>query len=90
MTNISSYIRKTTLKEKDYSDIDSLPYEDQIEIFKERSLKLYKLKHIELNPERYKQSEIIKAKKDNKSSNLRAIVTLEAIEYKYKLSKLKY
>ena len=64
MTNISSYIRKTTLKEKDYSDIDSLPYEDQIEIFKERSLKLYKLKDIELNPERYKQSEIIKAKKD--------------------------
>ena len=44
MTNISSYIRKTTLKEKDYSDIQSLPYEDQIEIFKERALKLYKLK----------------------------------------------
>ena len=64
MTNISSYIRKTTLKEKDYSDIESLPYKDQIEIFKERSLKLYKLKDIELNPERYKQSEIIKAKKD--------------------------
>ena len=55
MTNISSYIRKTTLKEKDYSEIESLPYEDQIEIFKERALKLYKLKDIELNPERYKQ-----------------------------------
>ena len=64
MTNISSYIRKTTLKEKDYSEIQSLPYEDQIEIFKERALKLYKLKHIELNPDRYKQSEIMKAKKD--------------------------
>ena len=64
MTNINSYIRKTTLKEKDYSDIQSLPYEDQIEIFKERALKLYKLKDIELNPDRYKQSEIIKAKKD--------------------------
>ena len=63
MTNISSYIRKTTLKEKDYSDIQSLPYEDQIEIFKERALKLYKLKDIELNPDRYKQSEIIKVKK---------------------------
>jgi len=64
MTNISSYIRKTTLNEKDFRDIDSLPYEDQIEIFKERALKLYKLKHIELNPDRYKQSEIMKAKKD--------------------------
>ena len=64
MTYISSYIRKTTLNEKDYSDIQSLPYEDQIEIFKERALKLYKLKHIELNPDRYKQSEIMKAKKD--------------------------
>jgi len=64
MTNINSYIRKTTLKEKDYSDIQSLPYEDQIEIFKERALKLYKLKDIELNPDRYKQSEIMKAKKD--------------------------
>ena len=64
MTNISSYIRKTTLKEKDYSMIGSLPYEDQIEIFKERALKLYKVKDIELNPDRYKQSEIIKAKND--------------------------
>ena len=64
MTNISSYIRKTTLKEKDYSEIESLPYEDQIEIFKDRALKLYKLKDIKLNPDRYKQSEIMKAKKD--------------------------
>ena len=64
MTYINSYIRKTTLNEKNYSDIQSLPYEDQIEIFKERALKLYKWKDIELNPERYKQSEIIKAKKD--------------------------
>jgi len=64
MTNINSYIRKTTLKEKDYSMIGSLPYEVQIEIFKERALKLYKLKDIKMNPERYKQSEIIKAKND--------------------------
>ena len=38
MTNINSYIRKTTLKEKDYSEIESLPYEDQIEIFKQRAM----------------------------------------------------
>ena len=90
MTNISSYIRKTTLKEKDYSEIESLPYGDQIEIFKERALKLYKLKDIELNPGRYKQSEIAKAKtniqnvyktrsRENKENELKKIDILVRI-----------
>ena len=84
MINISSYIRKTTLKEKDYSDIQFLPYEDQIEIFKERSLKLYKLKDIELNPERYKQSEITKAK-----TNIQNVYKTRSRENKeYELKKI--
>ena len=84
MTNINSYIRKTTLKEKDYSDIQSLPYEDQIEIFKERALKLYKLKDIELNPERYKKSEIVKAK-----TNIQNVYKTRSRENKeYELKKI--
>ena len=53
------YIKKKTLTEKDYDDIQFLPYEDQIEIFKERALTLYELKKIELNPERYKSKKNI-------------------------------
>jgi len=84
MTNISSYIRKTTLKEKDYSEIESLPYEDQIEIFKERALKLYKLKDIKLNPDRYKKSEIVKAK-----TNIQNVYKTRSRENKeYELKKI--
>ena len=84
MTDINSYIRKTTLKEKDYSEIESLPYEDQIEVFKERALKLYKLKDIELNPDRYKQSVIAKAKKDIQN----VYKTRRRVKKDYKLKKI--
>ena len=51
---------------------------------KERALKLYKLKDIELNPDRYKQSEITKAK-----TNIQNVYKTRSRENKeYELKKI--
>ena len=47
--SVDTYIRKTKLNNSDYNIIATMPYMDQIEIFKNRSLNKYKL----LNPLRY-------------------------------------
>ena len=43
------YVRKSKINNSDYNNIAKMPYMDQIEIFKTRSLNKYKL----LNPQRY-------------------------------------
>ena len=43
------YVRKSKIINSDYNNIAKMPYMDQIEIFKTRSLNKYKL----LNPQRY-------------------------------------
>jgi len=47
--SVDTYTRKTKLNNSDYNIIATMPYMDQIEIFKNRSLNKYKL----LNPQRY-------------------------------------
>ena len=50
--SVDTYIRKTKINNSDYNNIAKMPYMDQIEIFKTRSLNKYKL----LNQERYPKS----------------------------------
>ena len=52
--SVDTYTRKTKLNNSDYNIIATMPYKDQIEIFKIRSLNKYKL----LNPERYPKSKM--------------------------------
>ena len=47
--SVDTYIKKTKLNNSDYNSIANMPYMDQIEIFKNRSLNKFKL----LNPQRY-------------------------------------
>jgi len=54
MISVDTYTRKTKLNNSDYNIIATIPYKDQIEIFKNRSLNKYKL----LNPQRYPKSKI--------------------------------
>ena len=52
--SVDTYTRKTKLNNSDYNIIATMPYMDQIEIFKNRSLNKYKL----LNPQRYPKSKM--------------------------------
>ena len=52
--SVNTYIRKTKLNNSDYNIISNMPYQNQIEIFKTRSLNKYKL----LNPQRYPKSKM--------------------------------
>jgi len=56
--SVNTYIRKTKLNNSDYNKIATMPYKDQIEIFKTRSLNKYKL----LNPQRYPKSKMSERK----------------------------
>jgi hypothetical protein len=47
--SVDMYVRKSEINNSDYNNIAKMPYMDQIEIFKTRSLNKYKL----LNPQRY-------------------------------------
>ena len=57
--SVDTYIRKTKLNYSDYNIIANMPYKDQIEIFKNRSLNKYKL----LNPQRYPKNKMEDFKK---------------------------
>ena len=57
--SVDTYIRKTKLNNSDYNIIANMPYMDQIEIFKNRSLNKYKL----LNPQRYPKNKMEDFKK---------------------------
>ena len=52
--SVDTYTRKTKLNNSDYNSIANMPYMDQIEIFKNRSLNKYKL----LNPQRYPKNKM--------------------------------
>ena len=52
--SVNTYIRKTKLNNSDYNIISNMPYQNQIEIFKTRSLNKYKL----LNPQRYPKNKL--------------------------------
>ena len=52
--SVDTYIKKTKLNNSDYNIIATMPYKDQIEIFKNRSLNKYKL----LNPQRYPKNKL--------------------------------
>jgi hypothetical protein len=62
--SVSSYVRKKTITQTDYDKIADMPYKDQIEIFKLRNIKLQRLNDMEANPDKYKQSQIMRAKDD--------------------------
>jgi hypothetical protein len=47
--SVDMYVKKSKINNSDYNNIAKMPYMDQIEIFKTRSLNKYKL----LNPQRY-------------------------------------
>jgi len=55
---MNRYIRKTTLNKNDMIKIDEMPYENKIEIFKQRAMNNYHKLEIERNPHRYKQSQV--------------------------------
>ena len=42
--SVDTYIRKTKINNSDYNNIANLPYKDQIEIFRTRSLNKYRMK----------------------------------------------
>ena len=52
--SVDTYTRKTKLNSSDYNIIVTMPYKDQIEIFKNRSLNKNKL----LNPQRYPKNKL--------------------------------
>ena len=52
--SVDTYTIKTKLNNSDYNIIATMPYMDQIEIFKNRSLNKYKL----LNPQRYPKNKM--------------------------------
>ena len=62
--SVSSYVRKKTITQTDYDKIADMPYKDQIEIFKLRNIKLQRLNDMEANPDKYKQSQIMRTKDD--------------------------
>jgi hypothetical protein len=55
---MNRYIRKTTLNKNDMIKIGLIPFEDQIEIFKQRAMNNYHKLEIERNPQRYRGSQI--------------------------------
>ena len=71
--SINTYIRKTKLNNSDYNKIATMPYKDQIEIFKTRSLNKYKL----LNPQRYPKSKMSDFQREKNMNELKKIQEAE-------------
>ena len=64
--SVDTYIRKTKINNSDYNNIANLPYKDQIEIFKTRSLNKYKeLNRIQSNKKDFQQVHETRRKKQN-------------------------
>ena len=64
--SVDTYIRKTKINNSDYNNIANLPYKDQIEIFRTRSLNKYKqLNRIQSNKKDFQQVHETRRKKQN-------------------------
>jgi len=87
--SINTYIRKTKLNNSDYNIIANMPYKDQIEIFKTRSLNKYKL----LNPQRYPKSKMADFQREYntrmKEKNMNELKKLQASENRMELRSAK-
>ena len=84
--SINTYIRKTKLNNSDYNKIATMPYKDQIEIFKTRSLNKYKL----LNPQRYPKSKMSDFQREKNMNELKKIQEAEnKLENRMKLRSAK-
>ena len=60
------YVRKTKINNSDYNNIANLPYKDQIEIFRTRSLNKYKqLNRMQSNKKYFQQVHETRKKKQN-------------------------
>ena len=84
--SVNTYIRKTKLNNSDYNIIATMPYKDQIEIFKTRSLNKYKL----LNPQRYPKSKMSDFQREKNMNELKKIQEAEnKLENRMKLRSAK-
>jgi uncharacterized protein (DUF1919 family) len=64
--SIDMYERKAKINNSDYNNIANLPYKDQIEIFRTRSLNKYKeLNRMQSNKKDFQQAHEIRRKKQN-------------------------
>jgi hypothetical protein len=64
--SVDTYIRKTKINNSDYDNIANLPYKDQIEIFRTRSLNKYKqLNRMQSNKKEFQQAHATRRKKQN-------------------------
>ena len=64
--SVDTYVRKAKINKSDYNNIANLPYKDQIEIFRTRSLNKYKqLNRIQSNKKDFQQAHETRRKKQN-------------------------
>ena len=64
--SVDTYVRKAKMNNSDYNNIANLPYKDQIEIFRTRSLNKYKeLNRIQSNTKVFQQAHETRRKKQN-------------------------
>ena len=64
--SVDTYVRKAKINNSDYNNIANLPYKDQIEIFRTRSLNKYKqLNRIQSNKKDFQQVHETRRKKQN-------------------------
>jgi ABC-type uncharacterized transport system ATPase component len=64
--SIVTYVRKPKINNSDYNNIANLPYKDQIEIFRTRSLNEYKkLNQTQSNKKKFQKAYETRRKKQN-------------------------
>jgi spore coat polysaccharide biosynthesis protein SpsF (cytidylyltransferase family) len=64
--SVDTYVRKAKINNSDYNNIANLPYKDQIEIFRTRSLNKYKqLNRMQSNKKEFQQVHETRRKKQN-------------------------
>jgi hypothetical protein len=64
--SIDMYVRKAKINNSDYNNIANLPYKDQIEIFRTRSLNKYKqLNRMQSNEKDFQQAHETRRKEQN-------------------------
>ena len=84
--SVDTYTRKTKLNNSDYTIIATMPYMDQIEIFKNCSLNKKKL----LNPDRYPKSKMEDFQKPyntrKKEQNMNELKRIQEAENKFENS----
>ena len=64
--SVDTYVRKAKINNSDYNNIANLPYKDQIEIFRTRSLNKYRqLNRMQSNKKEFQQVHETRRKKQN-------------------------